>query len=761
MTIPIESVLLLGIRLGVLLVLLMPMVVTPSTLFPYVVGKAVYARGLIELVLACWIILAMRSPRYRPRRSWVLWLFGLYLVASLIAAGVGVSFQRSFWGDYRRMGGVFDLAHWFALAMVLASVWREAREWRWLLNASLGVSLLVALLGLAQHFDVRVFDQVFWFQQSTGRVDITFGNPAYVGAYMLVNIFVALAFLARSFQRPPQPFQRPSRRQRQTHQAEQAQSIAAPSLRRAFWTIAAGLDFWVLTLSGTRGAAMGLVAGLLVAGAVYAVWGRQRRLRLLAGGLLVALLLAAPAVPLVQDSALFQRIAGSNVMVRQVHHALTAGLEDTSIKTRLVAARVGLEAFSHAPLLGWGPENFAVAFDRYADGAKLPAYGTLADQAHNKPVEELATRGLVGFTIYMLLVGRVAWVLIRAIRREPAEQLFALFMGAAVVAYLVQNLFLFDTPGTFLPFLLLLSWVAWREGLDNGAPSPVAPGRRASSSSRDRIEARGRAEVGMGIFRPWAWLQGNKARQRLLLHGATVAVLVLAVSWLYYLNYQPYRAAQLFPAQGPSLQQFTTQAQRSFDTFPPMATLPRQILFDALSEHWDLAKRGEYASLLQQVQVEGAATLKSEPQNARPYQALARLYLRVSASDPAYIPVARRFTDAAKELAPRITETIEVSVTQDLAELRYAEALNTILNVDGQWPDRNPYYSQRLQARDGLIGQIGEKEYRCRWEGKENLTLGERAQIQCEESPTSFFRSRSSELYAVLSRLARTWDLHT
>ncbi|MFH1140818.1 MAG: hypothetical protein V1724_03920 [Chloroflexota bacterium] len=42
-----------------------------------------------------------------------------------------------------------------------------------------------------------------------------------------------------------------------------------------------------------------------------------------------------------------------------------------------------------------------------------------------------------------------------------------------------------------------------------------------------------------------------------------------------------------------------------------------------------------------------------------------------------------------------------------------------------------------LQARDGLIGQIGEKEYRCRWEGKENLTLEEKAQIQCEESPTS------------------------
>ncbi|MFH1140817.1 MAG: O-antigen ligase family protein [Chloroflexota bacterium] len=664
--------LLLTIKVGALLILLTPLVVTPSTLFPYVVGKAVYDRGLIELIFACWLILAMRSPLYRPRRSWVLWFFGLYLFASLISAWVGVSFQRSFWGDYRRMGGVFDLAHWFALALVLVSVWREAKEWRWLLNASLGVSLLVALLGLAQHYDVRVFDRVFWYLQPTGRVDITFGNAAYVGAYMLVNIFVALAFLARSFQRPPQPSQRQSRRQRHTPREEQAQSTAALLLWRAFWTIAAVLALWVLTLSGTRGAAIGLVAGLLVASAGYALWGGQRRLRLLAGGLLVALLLAALATPLVQGSALVQRLAESNITVRRVHDALTQGLEERSIKTRLLTAKAGLEAFSHAPLLGWGPENFGVAFDRYADGSKFSADFALADQAHNKPVEELVTRGFVGFTIYALLVGRVVWVLIRALRKESADQLFVLFLGAAVIAYLAQNLFLFDTPGTFLPFLLLLGWVAWMEGLESGVPAPLAPGRRTSPSSRAGREARGRAEVGTGVFWLWAWLRENRARQGLLLHGATVVVLVLAASGLYYLDYQPYRAAQLFPVQGPSLQQFTTQAQRSFGTFPPLATLPRQILFETLSEQWDQGKKSEEALLLQQVQVEGAAALKSEPQNARLYLALARIYLRASASAPAYLPVARRFTDAAKELAPLIPETIEVSVSQDLAEQKYA-----------------------------------------------------------------------------------------
>ena len=118
MTVRIERALLTDIRLGAFLVLLTPLIVTSSTLFPYVVGKAIYARSLIEVIFACWVILALRNPSYRQFRSWVLWLFGMYLFVSLLTALFGVSFQRSFWGDYRRMGGVFDLAHWFAFAVV-------------------------------------------------------------------------------------------------------------------------------------------------------------------------------------------------------------------------------------------------------------------------------------------------------------------------------------------------------------------------------------------------------------------------------------------------------------------------------------------------------------------------------------------------------------------------------------------------------------------------------------------------------------------
>ena len=720
--------------MGLFLVLLMPLVVTQSTLFPYIVGKAIYARSLIEITFAFWIVLAVRTPTYRPPRSWLLWLFAMFLFVSFMAAVVGVSFQRSFWGDFRRMGGVFDLAHWFAYAVVLVSVLRASCEWRWLLNANLGISLLIALLGLSQHFDVRVFDTIFWYLQPTGRVDITFGNSTYVGAYMLVNLFVALAFLARSYQRlpEPEPARRLTRRERRQRRAQDVQ--LQPSLLpwRAFWAITVVMDLWVLTLSGTRGAVAGLIAGLLIAGVGYMVWGDLRRLKVMVGALMAAFLLLALVVPLARDTAPFRSLADSNVTVERFRRLVTSGAEDLSIRSRLRTAGAGLEAFAHAPVLGWGPENFAVAFDRYVDPQDFLPGTSMADQAHNKPVEELTTKGILGFASYALLIGWMVWVLVNTVRREPYERWFALFMGAGVVAYVVQNLFLFDSPAPFLQFVLLLGWVAGVEGRRSVEPSaPDASGMVAATASPSLPRNPGSRGVKQGavggiVFPPWAEM------------AAAVAVPLLVVALLYSFNYRLYRAAEIFPLEASSLENFFSEAQDSFEAFPPLATLGRQILLDTFAEHWNRLTPSEESLLLTGLQAEAEAAFKSEPQNARLRLGLARVYQRAGASDPSYLSVARSHVEVSQTLAPGLLETIQAAIRQEMAEERYAEALTMAYEYSDSDPARGRIMMDMLnEAQRGLIAQIGVDEYRCRWAGKDDLSLEERAQIQCEERPTS------------------------
>ena len=68
------------------------------------------------------------------------------------------------------------------------------------------------------------------------------------------------------------------------------------------------------------------------------------------------------------------------------------------------------------------------------------------DQAHNKVVEELTTSGALAYlSIWLYLLS----VFIRKGRfLAPAQRRFAGLMGAGLVCYFMQNLFLFDTPGT-------------------------------------------------------------------------------------------------------------------------------------------------------------------------------------------------------------------------------------------------------------------------------------------------------------------------
>ena len=144
-----------AVRVGVVLVLFTPLIVTTELVFPFVVGKALYARAVIEILFAFWIALVVRDGEQKPPVSRVLLAFGAWLLASSGAGLLGVSPTRSLWSTYERMQGVFDLAHWLAFAIVAASVFRSLRDWRVLLGVNVAVSGLVCGLGVAQHLTTR------------------------------------------------------------------------------------------------------------------------------------------------------------------------------------------------------------------------------------------------------------------------------------------------------------------------------------------------------------------------------------------------------------------------------------------------------------------------------------------------------------------------------------------------------------------------------------------------------------------------------
>lgn len=234
--------LLFATRAAVCSILLMPLIVTSSTLFPFIVGKAIYARSVTEVAFGLWLVLLMVAPQERPKRSWIIIAIGLWLAASIVAAFAGVSPQRSIWSTYERMQGIVDLAHWAVFILVASSVFRTLIGWRWVLSINLAVSVVASLLGLAQNFNLFELGIL----GGSARIESTLGNATYVGAYTMVNILVALGLIAHSWGRTmPQPSVQASpgpspraarrRRRRSRQRARQTGDIDWLPYLRVFW----------------------------------------------------------------------------------------------------------------------------------------------------------------------------------------------------------------------------------------------------------------------------------------------------------------------------------------------------------------------------------------------------------------------------------------------------------------------------------------------------------------------------------------------
>lgn len=637
------------------LTFLTPLIVTFSTIFPFIVGKAVYSRALIEIAFGAWILLAWMRPEYRLPGSRIVQALTLYVAVALLAGLFGVSFLRSFWSTYERMQGIVDLAHWLAFAVVLVSTLRTAANWRMLLNVNLAVSLFLALLGAGKLVGVQVppFD---FFEQNT-RLELTLGNATYVGAYMLVNFLLSLGFLAQSFiqggdrARPPARPQRrrrdATRRRAQRRGAEEDFGLATWGWR-LFWIATASLNLWVMIYSGTRGVVVGGAAALLALGICYVFIGRLRPLRIAATAIVAVLIVGGVAFLALRNTSAFEPVVESNVMFQRL---ASAGLEDHSIQGRIHSVAAGLQAFAARPILGWGPENYHIAFGRFVspENPSLEKF----DQAHSKPVEELATKGALGFLSYMAIWVLMFWVVLKRARREnPADQTLTLVIGASLVGYFVQNLFLFDTATMLLPFVMLAAFVAWMEAEAN-APT------RSRAGEEPRVSLFGRL---------LGWLESVRALRRdaRFLYGS-VAVVALVVAAILFVNVWVLVAAQNYRdvrVASIELEDRIEGLAESADMFPGLGNYPRRDLFDIAARELPRLPLERVEGVIQAIENEAEDALDVEPENWHLVVSLGLVYQSAVAHDQQYVALARAFTDQATRIAPGRWEVFQLRARQ-------------------------------------------------------------------------------------------------
>ena len=337
----------------------------------------------------------------------------------------------------------------------------------------------------------------------------------------------------------------------------------------------------------------------------------------------LVLLLAARTTsaldPVVESSYMMKRLS-------------TMSFEDSSINRRILSAEAGLRSYFDRPLLGWGPENFLIAWGRHYDFES----GTreIFDQAHSKPIEELTTKGAVGLISYLLVWCAMAMVVLRLFRAENGyQQLFVAIFGVTLIAYFVQNLFLFDTPTTVMLFCVLAAFTVAEEQRLNidRKDARAASTRRNSRVDSSRFVSALRTPLGGTAL------------------AAVAAVVIIASLFLF--NVRPYLAAEdiALSKHAVSWDQRLDLLDQAIEGFPGLANYPRRELVDAAAASIKSLPDDEFRKVIDRVAAEARRGLEAEPDNWRLMVSLARFYHAASETDESYVKVAQEYANDAAQ----------------------------------------------------------------------------------------------------------------
>ncbi len=388
----------------------LPLYVADGLFFPFITGKAFAFRILVEAAAAAWFILLLTDTRYRPQKSWILYTYGALVVWMFIADLFAVNPHKAFWSNYERMDGWVTLIHVFLLFVVAGSVLQVKTLWRKWWLAFLSGSALVCGYGLLQILGIFETHQ-------GGRVDATFGNAAYLPAYLLFGIGIALW-----------------------------QGMVSRGWMRAALFILAGAEVFILLFTATRGALFGLV-GALIVGAL--IWGIEsgKQGRTIALGVLIGLALVAGTFFVMKDTV----VVKESLTLSRLS-AVFSPVE--ALQTRFTIWGIAGQGVAERPLTGYGHEGFNYVFNTYYQPS-LFAQEQWFDRAHNVFLDWLIAGGAPALFLFVILLGYGAFALFR----KAFSKIERVCIVGIFIAYTIQGLVVFDNLFTYVPLALLFAYI--------------------------------------------------------------------------------------------------------------------------------------------------------------------------------------------------------------------------------------------------------------------------------------------------------------
>ncbi len=377
--------------------------------------------SMVELAFVFWLPTAFAHFK-RSGASPLLVAIAVYVGALCMATLLSVDRATSFWSDFERSMGFWTYAHVVLFFLMVASTFKREREWKILFTL-----MTVSAISV-------VFVPVFSGELAqSARIISTLKNAAFLATYLVLAFFIALTLL-----------------------------LSEPRWNWRASILAVGCFLFIVCifLTGTRGALVGMAAGLLFLPIAFLLLAKKdstilsfsyRTIYRVSIGILISIGLVAVVGMTLQESLQ----ASSSDRIRRI---ASFSLADPSLASRLAVWNVAWEGWRDHLLFGWGPENFDLLFHANYS-SDLYRYEPWFDRAHNFILDSGTTTGVVGVGAYFVIFIAAGYMLYSLFKNGRASVGVVVVVGGTLVAHLTQTLFVFDSITTLTSLFIVLGYV--------------------------------------------------------------------------------------------------------------------------------------------------------------------------------------------------------------------------------------------------------------------------------------------------------------
>ena len=352
----------------------------------------------------------------------------VYLVTLVLSAFAGFDPKLSFFGSLVDGVGVNLI---IALTIVALAIARCIREDVSFLRGMILVSFCTSIVVASGTYLNSMF-----ISSNGGS---TFGNTSYVGAYLLVHVCFGLYLILSS--------------KDSMYKVLTTLGVVPIVFSPIFFNndlLNGSIGFKdimqnpSLVAGSADGAFLGLVTAVSTMCVFFLVTAKKKKLQY--GGM--GLLFVGGIIGLLIGKQFFD----PNTRLHQAY------VQEKNTN-RFIFWDIAREGYLEKPFLGWGANNYSYVFQKHFDPvffSTTNAYEPWTDHPHNMFWEYLVNGGIVGLLAYISLLGMVIVYLYQVSTRDREHRIVAIAMLGAFVGYVIQNLFIFESPGTLLIFFVIV-----------------------------------------------------------------------------------------------------------------------------------------------------------------------------------------------------------------------------------------------------------------------------------------------------------------